>query len=131
MEFSEHNIISRIRDSENFFIVNLLSKNADIIEPDLEERVRRGTLTSGEEKEFSEKGYLVDPEQERKRYRQAYVDFMEARDKEEVQLFFVPTYGCNFSCEYCYQGDYTSPSGELTRDVVDAFFRFIDSEFSQ
>jgi hypothetical protein len=33
MEFSKHNIFSRIADSDTYFIVNPLSGNADILEP--------------------------------------------------------------------------------------------------
>ncbi len=31
MRYSKHNIFSKIRDSENYFIVNPLSGNADIL----------------------------------------------------------------------------------------------------
>ena len=33
MIFSKHNIFSKIKDSEKFFIVNLLTGNADILSP--------------------------------------------------------------------------------------------------
>ena len=39
MYFSKHNIFSKIKDSDNFFIVNSLSGNADILTPEDAEKV--------------------------------------------------------------------------------------------
>ena len=130
MQFSNHNIFSKIRDSEKFFLLNLLSKNADIIEPELAGRMNSNALTETEMQEFISKGYLADPEEEQGRYRRAYLDFLEARENSEIQLFFVPTYGCNFSCSYCYQSGYNRPAGRLDRRVIDAFYAYVDTVFA-
>jgi hypothetical protein len=45
MEYSKYNIFSKIRDSGNYFIVNLLSGNADILSPqeaEIVEEIRNG-----------------------------------------------------------------------------------------
>ena len=39
MKYSRYNIFSKIRDSENFFIINLLTGNADILNPDEAKKV--------------------------------------------------------------------------------------------
>lgn len=130
MEQSKHNIFSNIRNSDNYYIVNLLSRNADILDADTAGRYRRGALTETEREEFVEKGYIVSPEKEAADFRRAYLDFMEARDNSEIQLFFVPTYGCNFNCSYCYQEEYTAPGTPATREIAEAFFSYIDAEFA-
>ena len=64
------------------------------------------TLSAGEALEDPEligKGYVVDAAEEAQRYKRAYLDFVESRDSDEVQLFYVPNYSCNFNCSYCYQ----------------------------
>jgi len=130
MMFSKHNIISKIKDSDNYYIVNLLSKNADILDPETTHRYLQNSLTPEDERVFSEKGYAADPEKEVSLYRRAYIDFIQARDESEVQLFFVPTYACNFACTYCYQEQYSNPDRSVTPEIIDAFFSYVDNEFT-
>lgn len=128
MYFSRFNLFSKIRDSDNYFIVNLLSGNADILGPGEAQDVIEGRFPNRQE--FVEKGYLVEKDQEEHDYRMKYLDFIDKRDSNEIQIFFVPTYACNFSCSYCYQNEYSAEQGRLTRDVIDSFYRYIDSEFT-
>ncbi len=130
--FSRHNIFSRLRDSENWFLVNLLSRNADILEPAKAREIREGRYTGLEE--YRAKGYLVDPAEEARRYRQAYLDFLDARERSETQVFFVPGYECNFACPYCYQSGYgrAQPGAvsPLRGETIAAFYRYLDRELA-
>ena len=134
MIYSKHNIFSKIAGSDNYFIVNLLSGSADILNP-AEGGMLIGFL-GGEtvEVEFLDnltaQGYLVDQQDEDRLYREKYLDFIDTRDDDEIQLFFVPNYSCNFACTYCYQDEYSNQNKELTREVVDAFFTYINTEFA-
>ena len=126
---SKHNIVSRALDSDQFFAVNLLSGNADLLSKE-----EANALLNGEELSNSdslvEKGYLLESDNENKLYRNRYFDFIDQRDTEEVQLFFVPNYSCNFSCSYCYQDEYTNPGQSATTGLIDAFFDYIKLEFA-
>ena len=128
--YSEHNIVSQIRGTDNYFIANVLSKNADIIEAEPARRYLAGTLRPEEIRDFKGKGYISDPDAEAALYRKRYLDFIEARDSSEVQLFFVPTYACNFACSYCYQEEYSPAKQTWSRELTDAFFSYADSEFA-
>jgi len=128
MQLSQHNIITKIRDSENYAIVNMLSGNADILEPAVGRALLDGTVTM--EKEFIEKGYLVDPQQEQSLFDEKYREYIRRRDSDEIQIFFVPWYSCNFNCSYCYQGSYESGTNALTTDSIDAFFNRIKKQFA-
>jgi uncharacterized protein len=128
MEFSRHNIISRIADSTDYYIVNLLSGNADILTGDEAERFLNNSLD--EPSEFVNKGYLVDRAEEENRFRSRYLDFIEERESDEVQLFFTPWYSCNFSCSYCFQDEYTNQVRETTTEVIDAFLDYVSIEFA-
>jgi uncharacterized protein len=134
MIYSRHNIFSRIAGSENFFIVNLLSASADILYPaegKMLQELLDGKETPGEFRlKLAEQGYLVDEKEEERLYRSKYLDFLDSREKDEVQLFFVPNYSCNFACTYCYQDEYTAAKQELTTVVIDAFFGYINREFA-
>lgn len=134
MVYSKHNIFSRITGSENYFIVNLLSGSADILSP-AEAAMLTGFLGGKElEPAFREsliqQGYLVDEKEEERLYKSRYLDFVDERDDEEIQLFFVPNYSCNFACTYCYQDEYTTSKQGLTTEIIDAFFRYVNAEFA-
>lgn len=126
MELSRHNIISHIADSNDYFIVNPLSGEADILS-----EVEYNKLIS---RQFSEeamaKGYAVEPEAEDKLFKQKYLAFIEARDKDEVQLFYVPSYACNFGCSYCYQASYTPKPHAYDTGIIDAFFSYLGQKLA-
>lgn len=135
MRYSKFNIFSKIRDSENFFITNLLTGNADILTSEDVKRleaVRNGNSGSDPEfeEELSDKGYLIEESEEVKLYRSRYLDFIDSRDKDEIQIFFVTNYCCNFACTYCYQDQYNNPHLELNNEIIDAFFRYVLKEFA-
>jgi len=135
MPYSKYNIFSKIRDSENYFIVNLLSGNADILDAtDAEkiEAIRKGENIPDKDllAELTDKGYINDETEEKKEYYRRYHDFIDSREKDEIQVFFVTNYSCNFACPYCYQDRYLNPGKELNKEVVDAFFNYIQKNFS-
>ena len=127
MALSNHNIIVPIKDSEEYFIVNPLSKSADIISANEVKMLKNKLDPSGE---FVQKGYLTDEAKERRAFKLAYLDFTEKREEDEIQLFFVPNYSCNFACSYCYQEGYNPVQKVVNNDVVDAFFNYIHTEFA-
>ncbi len=127
MKFSKHNIFGKLADSENYFILNSLSRNADILTPDKAAEVIKGEYSDMEE--YAAKGYLSDESDENRRYKLAYLDFIEERENSEIQIFFVPGYECNFACSYCYQDGYAPEKAPLTEHAVDAFFAYIEREF--
>ena len=124
---SKHNIITKIKDSDDFFIVNPLSKSADIISAGEVGMLKNKLDPTGE---FVQKGYLTDEATEKKAFKMAYLDFTEKRDADETQLFFVPNYSCNFACTYCYQEGYNPVQQTLTTDIIDAFFDYVKVEFA-
>jgi uncharacterized protein len=135
MIFSKHNIFSKIKNSENYFIVNLLSGSADIVMPKEAEMIQH--LLKGREitpsfiEQLSSQGYWVDEKEEKLLYQSKYLDFIDSRDDDEVQLFFVPNYSCNFACSYCYQDEYQYADVALSEDIIDAFFSYVKAEFAE
>ena len=127
MQLSKYNIVSKVKNAEKWFVVNSLSGQADILDRETFEQ-----LTSGDEgnAELIENGYLVDPLQEKRLFREKYLQFLDNREKDEVQIFFVTNYTCNFDCSYCYQAGYEQLPVTLSKEVIDAFFAYIQSEFS-
>ncbi len=134
VKFSKHNIYSKISGSENFFIVNLLSGNADILTPSEGQLLNDYIEGRGNDQEFESdlisKGYIVSEKEEQLLYRTRYLDFTDSRDQDEVQIFFVPNYSCNFACTYCYQDEYENVHQALSTEIIDAFFEYIRIEFA-
>jgi uncharacterized protein len=135
MKYSKYNIFSNIRDSENFFIINLLTGNADILnkaEAEKLQLIRSGAIVPDSDfmAEVTEKGYFIDENEETSLYRKKYLDFIDSREKDEIQIFFVTNYSCNFACTYCYQDQYTNSPHELSDEIIDAFFSYVGKEFS-
>jgi len=135
MKYSKYNIFSKIRNSGNYFIINLLTGNADILNTEDAERLKaiiNGSDLSDDPfySDLAEKGYLAEEEAEKKLYRSRYLDFLDSRSKDEIQLFFVTNYSCNFACTYCYQDQYNNPGHELGIQVTEAFFQYVRKEFA-
>ena len=128
MKLSKHNIISAIADSENYFVVNLLSQEADILTSENYKSILSGKYQDTDE--LVQKGYLVDPVQEEKLYRKKYLEFLDKRDGDEIQIFYVPSYTCNFACSYCYQDEYAIKNKPEGKELIHYFYRYIDSQFS-
>lgn len=135
MKYSRFNIFSKIKDSENYFIVNLLTGNADILGNDDAKKLiafNKGEVVSDEDftEELKAKGYLSAEAAENKLFRSRYLDFLDSRSKDEIQLFFVTNYSCNFACTYCYQDQYSNPNLEINNDIIDSFFAYLKNEFA-
>ncbi|MCP5107154.1 MAG: radical SAM protein, partial [bacterium] len=102
--------------------------NADILTAEKASEILNENFTDVEE--YIKKGYLVDEKEEEKQYKLKYLDFLEQRETEEIQVFFAPRYACNFSCAYCYQSGYDYPGEPLKAEVTEAFYNYVDREFA-
>ncbi|MBN1115830.1 MAG: radical SAM protein [Bacteroidales bacterium] len=128
MKLSKHNIISRIADSDKYFIINPLYKEADILNRKEYDKLYHPEAIQNQD--LINRGYISDPVEENRLYKQKYLEFLDARDTDEVQLFFVPTYMCNFACSYCYQDEYSAKPKTVEKALIDSFFNYISNTFN-
>jgi uncharacterized protein len=124
---SKHNIVVPVKDSDSFLVVNPLYEAADLITAEEKDLLLSEDDRTGD---FADRGYLTEDSREKSAFKLAYLDFVDRRDNDEIQLFFVPNYSCNFACSYCYQEGYHASSKETERPVMDAFFDYIESAFA-
>ena len=125
---SKYTIVSPVKYSEDeYLIVNPLYGSADVISAEEKERFFKELDPDGA---FAEKGYLTQEFDERAAFRNAYLDFIDRRETDEVQLFFVPNYSCNFACSYCYQEGYEPVKQVLSTEIIDAFFDYVKVHFA-
>lgn len=128
MIYSKHNVFGRIKNSDKWFLINPLWGNADILESEHAERYKSGNAI--DDAEFIASNYVVEEEEEQRYYRSEYLRHLDERDNDEVQLFFVPWYTCNFACFYCYQDEYSVDAERFNKEIIDAFFAYIDKTFA-
>jgi len=122
---SLHNIILELKNNR-YFIMNLLLGEADI----LDENEYKKFLNEEPLEEFISKGYIIDSDYEKVLYNKKYLEFLALKEEDELQLFFVPNYSCNFECNYCFQKNYVNPHNNYNKDVIDSFFTFIQKQFN-
>lgn len=124
---SKHNIIVPIQDSDDFFIVNPLYKSADIISSEEVKMLENEEDPNGD---FAVRKYLIADEEEKRAFKFAYLEAEDSKEDDEVQLFFVPNYSCNFTCSYCFQEGYEPVKQVLTNEIIDSFFDYVKTEFA-
>lgn len=124
---SRHNVLSRVRGRDEHFIVNLLGRTADLLDPSEAAALERGEAPGAEARA---RGYIVEPGAEAAAEAFAYAQFVSTRADDEVQLFFAPTYACNFGCTYCYQVEYTPGPAADDLAVIAAFYAYVDQTFA-
>jgi uncharacterized protein len=127
MYFSKYNIFSKVKDSDSYYLVNLLTGNADILNAEKASEIISESYSGISE--YVEKGYLADEAAEKKLYNEKYLQFIESRNTDEVQIFFVPWYACNFACSYCYQVGYDQKFDTPSEEIIDSFFHYVNNEF--
>jgi uncharacterized protein len=128
MRYSKYNMFSKMRGSGNHFLLNLLSGNTDILAP--QEAAAYEERRIADPAPYIEKGYIVEEAAEEAAFRKAYLEFLDRRETDEIQLFYVPGYACNFQCSYCYQSEYPGlPDAPEPGTVIDAFLRYAGDEF--
>ncbi len=125
MKKSDHNLLIKLSDDQ-WMIANPLAGTADLLTPKEADDYQNDRLSPVSP--FEKRGYLVDPDKEASAYRAAYLDFLKERKNDEVQIFYVPTYACNFRCNYCYQADYEQPA-KGDEGVLEAFFDYVNKRF--
>jgi len=128
MNKSRHNIFAKIQDSDNYLLVNLLHGQADILDPQTAAAYESADYKDQEE--FVAKKYLIEAAEEKAIFKNKYLDFLDTRDNDEIQLFYVPWYACNFNCSYCYQEGYENDDSSIDYEALKAFFTYIKTEFA-
>jgi len=135
-KISKYNIITPLPGKDGDHVVaNYLSGAVDLISGEDYADLMDGAAKNNWD-QYEHKGYLVERgylypddkaeeelvEKERRKYKESY-------DLTQVQIVFVPTYACNFSCHYCFQHEYSNPGVRLNSSITDHFFDYINNQF--
>ncbi|OHD13133.1 MAG: hypothetical protein A2086_13595 [Spirochaetes bacterium GWD1_27_9] len=123
---SKYNLITKI-DENNYAIYNPLSGAFDIADTETKELFLQAKPRNIEEKlSWIERGYFFNTKQDEENYiKKRYDEFIEETKKNPAQFLFVPTYGCNFNCDYCYQKGLTKDASFPDEKIIDSFVDFV------
>jgi len=133
---STHNLIIPLAEkNDHYLLINALSGSVDLARG--EEVFRLQTIDvnrAAVPDEFVEyllsRGYLyADQQAEEAALQEAYARFNQEMQTSPVQLFFIPTYGCDLACNYCYQRNYRQ-GGIADFRIVDAFYEDVIRRFA-
>lgn len=132
---SKYNLVleNRVRAGE-YLLYNPLSGAVDLADAS-EIRALEDIVSGSEpEREFIEylrsRGYVFDSkEEEDELIAFKYKEFQEAMAQSPVQLFLIPTYGCNLACTYCFQEGIKKKKALIDSATIEAFFTSVDKKF--
>lgn len=132
MYYSKYNLILPLDNSQYpYVIMNSLSGTFDLATA--EEQQVIVNLANGKAVENADlieylkfRGYLFSERSEEdtlveKRFR----EFQDALTESPPQVLFIPTYNCNLACDYCFQKGIKHKTQLVSREVVDAFFKYL------
>ena len=84
LAFSRHNIFAKLKNSEEYFLLNLLSKEADILTSEEAKQIKAKQIIP----HLLEKGYAVETEAEYQLYQKKYQEFLRIYDSHNFHQLF-------------------------------------------
>ncbi|MBN2442499.1 MAG: radical SAM protein [Spirochaetales bacterium] len=125
--FSKHNILGKIKNSIDYFLINMLSGGADILDEETAVKIGKGSFPQKEDLE--QKGYLINEEDEKILFINSYCEASELEERYTSLIHFIPWLDCNLSCDYCPYSEINNKDWILPDAVIDNFFTYINSHF--
>ena len=111
---SDYVIFQKINDKNEYVLIHSYLNNIDIVEEKIAAKILKikndEPVDEIDEKIFNElveKGYLVnDKSEDKNRFEMVAKKLSENKNKYRSYIL-IPTYNCNFSCPYCFEGKLT------------------------
>lgn len=127
-DVSKHTILGKIKNSLDYFLINILTGSADIVDEETAIKFKHGVYP--QKHDLVKKGYLINKEDEKLLFINSYCDASETMEKEEILIHFIPWLSCNLPCDFCsFTG--LKHKNDITSDiVVQSFFSYLDRNFA-
>jgi uncharacterized protein len=132
---AKNNILVQINNSEEYAILNPISGSFDLMGPaeydSLQSLMHGGSVDDELASYLRDRGYAYTTREEQETaIAKAYAEFQQESASSQAQLMFVPTYGCNLACSYCFQHGIDGMPELASPQVVDSFFEYARANFS-
>lgn len=116
-------------DGKVSVLANAVSGSMDLVtrqELAVLERVRAGAATDEDEEtvdSFLERGHLYATERDEQAAYGSLVDgYFTAIQQAPFQFMFIPSFVCNLACSYCFEGELTTKSPQMSAEMIEAAF---------
>lgn len=134
--FSDYVIFQKI-NKNNYILIHTYFNNIDIIEEDIAQQLLAIKAEQDVENmdtvvldELLQKCYLVEDKTADKERCFAVVDKLAETNNKHLTYTLIPSYACNFSCPYCFEGGVTRNRNNIIMDtkLVDIIFAIMEKE---
>ncbi|MBN1699705.1 MAG: SPASM domain-containing protein [Spirochaetales bacterium] len=125
---SEHTIIGKIRDASDYYLINLLTGGAAIVPEETALSISKGNFQNQEDL-LVRKGFLLNKEDEKIMFINAYLDFSKRQSSSRMDLFLIPWYTDGAGLPIKGKDEKMKADEPIRPEVVDAFFRLVDSRY--
>ena len=113
------------------YVYNILSTSLLEINASIENCLKNSLFDTLSKKDIQlliDEGLIVDDNvNEVEKYEYFYHNIRFVDGAHKLQIMFVPTYGCNLRCPYCYEGQKKS-SKTINKKEIDIILSFIEKE---
>ncbi|MBN2533924.1 MAG: radical SAM protein [Spirochaetales bacterium] len=127
-EVSKYTILGKIKNSYDYFLINLLTGSADIVDEETAIKFRQGVYL--QKNDLIKKGYLINQEDEKILFINSYCDICEKEEKQEILIHFIPWLSCNLSCDFCSFKELKFKDNIVSDSIVQSFFSYIDNHYT-
>jgi len=138
LRVSDYNIYIEMNDNEYLLIQGLVG-SFDIVKKRYVEILKNSTkdssylndLPNDIKKELINRGYITSLTKDKEfLFIQKLCKALNDKQKDNINITIMPTYNCNFRCEYCFEGDLQKEAEILSKtmstDTINAVFSQID-----
>ena len=122
--FSKHNILGKIKDSVDYFLINILTRSADILDEETAIKLKNGLFPQKDDLE--KKGYLMNSEDEKILFINSYCETSDEKEKSTILIHFIPWLACNLSCNFCPYENSVNKNRIVSDILIKDFFIYID-----
>lgn len=138
---SKNNIYLKLKkDPEKYLLVQGYRGSFDVVDRSIAEALCNGeknleylkTLSDEDREILTKRGYLTSAtEAEEEKIISKISDILNRVSKNTLTITIMPTYNCNFRCEYCFEQNLLKKgkewlSGKMTAEIVDSIFIQLD-----
>lgn len=118
-------------NNQELYVYNFLSTAIAELEKDVWEALKSDKLDNISDdiiENLFENGFVVEKGcVEKNKYRYFLDSVRFGRTRKALCVTFIPTYGCNLACPYCYEGNEHNPK-KISNEGIEAVLHFIEKQ---
>lgn len=127
-DVSKYTIMGKIKNSPDYFLINILTGGADIVDEETAIKFKCGVYPQKDD--LIKKGYLINKEDEKLLFINSYCESGEQAKNAAILIHFIPWLACNLACDFCPYNGIKNKKEIVSGTVVQSFFSYLDRTFA-